>query len=66
MSLLAEIESAASKLTPAQLQELVQNLTARLARQEKAASKSYKMRAHRGGLRPGIDPNKLGQLPEEL
>jgi hypothetical protein len=65
MSTLAEIERAAEKLTPAQLAELVHNLSARVAQHEKPAAKLYEMRSHRGGLRPGIDPNKLGQLPDE-
>ena len=52
MSTLAEIERAAEKLTPAQLEELVQNLTARLTRHEKGPTGTYETRTHVGGLQP--------------
>ncbi len=60
-----EIESAAEKLTPAQLKELVRFLTVRLARQEQHPRRPYRMSTHAGGVLPGIDPRKLGQLPED-
>jgi hypothetical protein len=66
MSTLAEIENAAEKLSPAQQEELVRFLTSRLARQKTHPPRPYRMSTHPGGVLPGIDPGKLGQLPEDF
>jgi hypothetical protein len=66
MNPLDEIEDAAEKLPPAQLKEMVRFLTVRLARQEQTPPRRYHPRTDSGGVPPGIDPRKLGQLPEDL
>jgi hypothetical protein len=65
MSTLTEIERAAEQLSPAQQEELIRFLTARLEQQPNR-SKPYRTRTHPGRVRDGICADKLGQLPEEL
>ena len=65
MSTLPEIESAAEKLPPAQQEELIRFLAARLQRQA-SSPRPYRVRTHPGRVREGIDPDKLGQLPADF
>ena len=63
MSTIAEIESAIESLPSREQEELFRFLAERLkARAESAGL--YRTRPHPGGVRPGIDADRLGQLPE--
>ena len=65
MSTLAEIENAVEALPPAEQEALLRFLTARFeAKQPRRVP--YRTRTQPGGVRAGIDPDKLGQLPEDF
>ena len=66
MSSLAEIQAAAERLPAGQQEELIRFLSARLPRRRVRTEQPYRTRTHPGDLREGIDPDKLGQLPEEF
>jgi hypothetical protein len=68
MSTLAEIEAAAKRLPPGQQQELIQRLISKEqpSQGEVSTSRSYRTRTHPGSVLPGIDPDKLGQVPEDF
>jgi hypothetical protein len=63
---LTEIEDAAGKLPVAQQQELLRFLTSRLVRGRETTAGGYRTRVHPGGVREGINADKLGQLPEDF
>ena len=65
MSTLAEIEQAVETLTPAERNALLRFLAAR-SEVRLPSSLPYRTRTHPGGVQPGIDPDKLGQLPEDF
>ena len=65
MSTLPEIESAAEKLSPAQQEQLIRFLASSLQRRSNSP-RPYRVRTHPGRVREGIDPDKLGQLPEDF
>ena len=65
MSTLAEIENAVDALPPAEQEALFRLLAARFE-VKPAPGTPYRIRTQPGGVRPGIDSDKLGQLPEEF
>ena len=67
MGTLAEVERAAEALSAAEQRALFQFLAARM--QDEPVSKSvrtYRIKTHPGRVLPGIDPDKIGQLPEDF
>jgi hypothetical protein len=66
MSTLIEIEAAAEHLPAAEQEELLRFLASRLARPADAKPSRYRVRTHPGGVLPGIDPDKLAQLPDDF
>ena len=65
MSTLAEMEHAVEALPLAEQEALFRLLAARFDAKSRP-SIPYCLRTQPGGVRPGIDPNKLGQLPEDF
>ena len=65
MSNLAEIEHAVETLPAAEQETLYRFLAARLETKSRPGA-AYRTRTRPGGLLIGVDPDKLGQLPEEL
>ena len=65
MSTLAEIEHAVEALPVAEQEALFRFLAARFDAKSQPGI-SYRTRTQPGGVRPGIDPDKLGQLPENF
>ncbi len=65
MSTLQEIENAVEVLPPAEQEALIRFLTARLE-MKAAPGQPYRTRTHPGRVRPGIDPDRLGQLAEDF
>ena len=65
MSSLADIEQAVEALPPAEQEALFRFLAARFEAKPQPAP-PYRTKTHPGGLWPGIDSDKLGQLPEDL
>lgn len=65
MSTLTEIERAVELLPPREQEALFDYLAARIQRPA-VPRKTYHTQPHSGGFRPGFDPAKLGQLPEEF
>ena len=65
MSTLVEIEHAVEALPAAEQEALFRFLAARF--EAKAPSVApYRTRTQPGAVRAGIDPDKLGQLPDEF
>ena len=64
MSTLAEIENAVEALPPAEQEALFRFLAARFEAYPPAGM-PYRTRPHPGGVQPGIDSDRLGQLPED-
>ena len=65
MSSLAEIEQAVEALPPAEQEALFRFLAARFEAKLPPIP-PYRTRTHPGGPQPGIDSDKLGQLPEDF
>ena len=65
MSALAEIEHAVEALPAAEQQALFRFLAARFEAKLPPTA-PYRTRTQPGAVRPEIDPDKLGQLPEEF
>ena len=65
MSTLAEIEHAVEALPVAEQEALFRFLAARFDTKPRPGI-SYRTRTQPGSVRPGIDPDKLGQLPEDF
>ena len=63
MSTLVEIEHAVDGLPAAEQEALFRFLAARFEAKLQPAV-PYRIKTQPGGVRPGIDPDKLGQLPE--
>jgi hypothetical protein len=68
MSTVTEIEAAVPQLTVEELRELEQFIHETRIKKESqpAPRREVRMISHPMGVRPGIDPNKLGQLPEDF
>ena len=65
MSTLVEIKHAVEALPAAEQEALFRFLAACLDAKSQP-DVVYRTRAQPGGVRPGIDPDKLGQLPKEF
>lgn len=65
MSTLAEIENAVEALPAAEQEALFRFLAARIEAKPQPRA-PYRTRTRPGGTRLGIDPDKLGQLPEDF
>ena len=65
MSTLVEIEQAVEALPAAEQEALFRFLAARLEAKPQP-SVSYRTRTRPGSVRPGINSDQLGQLPEEF
>ena len=65
MSTLVEIEHAVDGLPAAEQEALFHFLAARFEAKLQPTA-PYRTKTQPGGVRPGIDPDKLGQLSEEL
>jgi hypothetical protein len=66
MSTLTEIEIAVETLPPSEQETLFRFLAARLEAKKILPAHPYRTRTHPGRVRDGIDPDKLGQLPEDF
>jgi hypothetical protein len=65
MSTLQEIEQAVEVLPTTEQEALIRFLTARLELKA-SPGRPYRTKTHPGNVRPGIDPDKLGQLAEDF
>ncbi len=65
MSTLHEIEDAVEDLSSAEQEALFRFLMVRLEAKAQPSG-PYSTKTHPGSVRPGIDPDKLGQLPEDF
>ena len=65
MSTLVEIEHAVETLPAAEQEALFRFLAARLESKPQPRA-PYRTKTQPGGVRPGINADKLGQLPEEF
>ena len=65
MSTLVEIEHAVEALPAAEQEALFRFLAARFEGKP-ASIAPYRTRTQPGAVRPGINPDKLGQLPDEF
>jgi hypothetical protein len=70
MSTVAEIEAVVPTLSVEELAALERLIhetrESKMREAEKQIESAYVVRTHSFGLKPGIDPTKLGQLAEEL
>ena len=65
MNSLVEIEEAVEVLPPAEQEALFRFLAAKMETKPQQA-RPYRTRTHPGSVRPGIDPDKLGQLADDF
>jgi hypothetical protein len=66
MSTLEEIQSAVERLPSPEQEVLFRFLATRLSAKSPPLRRPYRTKTHRGGVRPGINADKLGQLPEDF
>ena len=66
MSTLEEIQSAVESLSSPEQEVLFRSLAMRLGAKSPPLRQPYRTRTHRGDVRPGINADKLGQLPEDF
>ena len=66
MSTLEEIQAAVEGLPSPEQELLFRFLATRLGAKGSRPGPPYRTRPHHGKVRPGIDADKLGQLPDDI